>query len=336
MFKRTRKQLAFAPSPLILANYLIALNEGSEGFKSMALFELYSKRKRRERGGFPDVYKYDEIPQSLRVQIIHLIKEIYFQGDHLTEHADKVLKQAEQVLCREYGLFHLVNQYETGYRSIAKFLLEAQEHECVLDVVEILFRFADNSIRKDRYPFNPSVDVDAVIKELNGRFKEAGIGFQFESGELIRVDSEILHSGAVKPLLALLRKPIFATVNQEFLLAHENYRHASYEASMVEANKSLESMLKVIADEKGWEYAATDTAKKLIAVALSNGLVPSFMQNQLNTLQSLLESGVPSVRNKMAGHGQGATPRTVPPYMAEFSMHLTASTLLMLAHASGL
>ena len=95
-------------------------------------------------------------------------------------------------------------------------------------------------------------------------------------------------------------------------------------------------MLKVICSKKGWPYDQNDTAKKLIAACLQNGLIPSFMQNQLNSLQSLLESGVPTVRNKMGGHGQGTAPRNVPPYMAEYAMHLTASTLLMLGNASGL
>ena len=38
----------------------------------MAIIELYSKRQKRLRGDVPDVYTYDEIPQNLRVQIIHI------------------------------------------------------------------------------------------------------------------------------------------------------------------------------------------------------------------------------------------------------------------------
>lgn len=302
----------------------------------MTLYELFSKRRRRERGDFPDVYSYDEIPSPLRVQIIHIAREIYFQEGYLTDHAKKVLRQIDQVLCREYGVFCLVDEHSQGFEALTKFILQEKDHEKVIDATEILFRYANDLIRENSFHYNRYIDIDSAISELNSRFKEAGIGYQFESGDIIRVDSELLHSEAVKPTLMLLRKKPFVTVNQEFLSAHENYRHGKYEACIVDANKSFESMLKVICTKKGWSYEQKDTAKSLIATCLNNGLIPTFMQNQLNILQSLLESGVPTVRNKMAGHGQGATPRSVPSYMAEYTMHLTASTLLMLANASGI
>ena len=37
----------------------------------MTVFDIFSKRQKRLRGEAPDVYKYDEIPPHLRVQIIH-------------------------------------------------------------------------------------------------------------------------------------------------------------------------------------------------------------------------------------------------------------------------
>lgn len=302
----------------------------------MVLLELFSKRKRRERGEVPDVYVYDAIPNNLRVQIIQIIKEIYFKGDYMTDHSRSVLRQIDQFLCREYGLFNLIDKYNKDFESVANFILQEKDHEKVLDAVELTFRFADNSIRENSFYFNQNINVDDAISELNSRFKESGVGYQFESGEIIRIDSELLHSEAVKPTLALLRNKVFSTVNEEFLNAHQSYRHGDYEGSIVSANKSFESMLKVICSKKGWTYDQNHTAKKLITTCLQNGLIPSFMQNQLNTLQSLLESGIPTVRNKMGGHGQGDAPRNVPAYMAEYAMHLTASTLLMLGNASGL
>jgi len=300
----------------------------------MALFDLFSKRKRRERGEFPDVYTYEDLPNALRVQVVHIAREVYFQGGHLTDHARSVLEQLHQALSREYGVFNLVDNFTHDFEAIAKFMLQEKNHERVLDAIECLFRFADNVIRKDNYYYNPELDIDEALSELNCRFREAGIGYQFESGEIIRVDSQILHASAVKPALALLRSPVLSTVNQEFLSAHEHYRHGKYEECIADANKSFESMLKVT--KKQWPYEQTDTAKNLISICLSKGLLPIFMQNQLNVMQTVLESGVPTVRNKMAGHGQGVQQRTVPQYMAEYIIHLTASTLLLLGEASEL
>ena len=122
-------------------------------------------------------------------------------------------------------------------------------------------------------------------------------------------------------------------MNQEFLQAHEHYRHGRYEESTTECLKALESLLKTICSGRNWAYDQKDTAKKLIAIVLNNGLLPSFMQNQLNVMQNLLESGVPTVRNKLAGHGQGPMPRQMPDYIASYVLHLTATTILLLAQA---
>lgn len=43
--------------------------------KNMAVFNLYSKRQKILRGEIPDVYKYDEIPYGLRVQIVQIITD---------------------------------------------------------------------------------------------------------------------------------------------------------------------------------------------------------------------------------------------------------------------
>ena len=95
------------------------------------------------------------------------------------------------------------------------------------------FRIIDTNIREQEWEFryaNGSYQKpDDAISELNFRFKEAGIGYQFESGELLRVDSQYVHSEVVKPVLHLLDKnKKYAGANDEFLSAHEHYRHKRY------------------------------------------------------------------------------------------------------------
>ena len=38
----------------------------------LGTIDLYHKRQKRLRGEFPDVYQYEEFPQSLKVQIVHI------------------------------------------------------------------------------------------------------------------------------------------------------------------------------------------------------------------------------------------------------------------------
>jgi hypothetical protein len=173
--------------------------------------------------------------------------------------------------------------------------------------------------------------VDEAIHELNYRFDAESIGYQFESGEIIRKDSEFIHSEAVKPTLLLLKSnEHYKGANQEFLLAHEYYRHKKYEASMADCLKSLESLIKGICDQRCWVYTAKDNASKLIAICFDKELIPQYMSSEFTALRSLLESGTPTLRNKAAGHGQGAKVRDISQHMASYCIHLTASNLLFL------
>jgi hypothetical protein len=303
----------------------------------MTILDLFSKRKKRERGEYSDVYSYDNIPQTFRVQLVHMIKEAFAEdGEYWGVNGKNALGRINKLLCKEYGVFRLAGEYDGEFESIGNFILRTQEHEKVLDVIEITFRFIDKYVRKNTYQFNRHLNVDDFISELNHRFKEASLGYQYESGEIVRVDSQYIHSEAVKPTLSILKNRVYKSVNEEFLSAHEHYRHKRYEESTTECLKALESLLKTICSEKKWAYDQKDTAKKLISICLQNGLVPTFMQNQLNLLQTLLESGVPTVRNKLSGHGQGPTPRQMPEYFASYTLHLTASTILLLANAANL
>ena len=59
------------------------------------------------------------------------------------------------------------------------------------------------------------------------------------------------------------------------------------------------------------------------------------MLSHFSALKSTLESGLPTVRNREAGHGQGPETIVVPEYIAGYALHLTASNILLLAKADG-
>jgi hypothetical protein len=57
------------------------------------------------------------------------------------------------------------------------------------------------------------------------------------------------------------------------------------------------------------------------------------MAEHLNGLAICLEAGVPTVRNKTSGHGQGTTPTTVSQEFASYVLHLTAANILFLGNS---
>jgi uncharacterized protein DUF7014 len=131
----------------------------------------------------------------------------------------------------------------------------------------------------------------------------------------------------------LLSDRAFAGPNAEYLKAHEHYRHGRYGESMNESLKALESTLKVICDQRKWAYKPGENVSGLIAIVFANGLIPSWLQTEFGSLRSTLESGVPTARNKVSGHGAGAQPREVPSWMAGYLLHMTASAILFLVGA---
>lgn len=306
----------------------------------MAIFDLFSKRQKKLRGDVPDVYVYDALPETLRTQIIHIwLDTLGRSNQDYNGEVEKAYSFIVNTLCREYGLFKLPGARDYGGRDyieeLANFLLLEQNIERTLDAVELSFRVIDRATRNWNYLRRQNADeiADLAIDELNGRLREHGVGFQFIDGEIIRIDSELIHSEVVKPALRLLNKKKYAGAQQEFLKAHEHYRHGNAKEALNECLKAFESLMKSICDTRGWSYNGNATAKNLIQACFDNGLVPIFWQQNFTSLRSLLESSVPTGRNKLGGHGQGSTTTTVPDHLVAYMLHMTASVLVFLSEA---
>ncbi len=255
----------------------------------MAIRDLFSKKQKRLRGETTDVYQYNLIPEGLRVQIAHILNDSIgyaktFYGPARDE-PERIFEFINATLSREYGLFTLIPNLETNREVVVNFLLKEPEVDKVLDVIQMSFQLINKTIREDftNYSFKNELKMkpDEAIAELNGRFKEHAVGFQFEGHEIIKVDSTYTHAEIVKPTLALLSKKKFIGANDEYLKAHEHYRHGRNKECLNDCLKAFESVLKVICTEKKWPFDQNDTAKKLIQVCFQNKLVPTFTQNQI-------------------------------------------------------
>ena len=282
------------------------------------------------------MYRYDDVPNTLRVQIIHIwqdafgeIEEMYGQND-----AWRLAKSIHDALCREYGLFHLGRSGEPYFNALSNYFLQCSDVDRVIDIVELSFRVIDKIVRESSHSYvGTNASPDQAIQELNDRFREHGLGFEYQSGDVIRIDSKLIHQEAIRPALQLLANRKFKGANDEFLKAFEHYRHGRFKESLNECLKAFESTLKTICEKRRWHFAEAATAKTLIDVCLQQGLLPQFLQTQFSALRALLESGIPTGRNKLSGHGQGAETTSVPRYFASYILHLTGATILMLVEA---
>jgi len=309
----------------------------------MPIFELFSKRQKKLRGEIIDVYQYNEIPKGLRVQIVHILNDIigtakaFFNSSK--DEPEEIFKFMNDTLSREYGQFDLLENYGTYRETVLNHLLTEQNTERVVDVIQLSFQYVDRVVRKDfeNYAYRNQVKTkpDDAIEELNGRFKEHGVGFQFDGGEIIKVDSTYAHAEIVKPVLNLLSNIKFRGANDEYLKAHEHYKQGRNKECLADCLKAFESVMKIICKEKKWSFSQTDTSKKLIQICFQNNLVPTFTQNQFTSIQNLLESGIPTIRNRLGGHGQGQVPQKVDDEMTRYALNLTGSNIIFLIEQSG-
>ncbi len=312
----------------------------------MPKFNLFSSRQRRPKET-PDVYQYDVLPGTFRRQVIHILVDtlgVYWDGPHSSLSVPSANRRWEILFSRythEKGIFRLGNASGANlYEQCFQYLQVAPTEE-TLDFIDCAFQFIDQDLRQDseyivQVPgrgFQVRL-LNEAIEELNQRFQEHHIGYQFQNGGLIKRTDQYLHEEVMLPALTLLTEPQFRGAQDEFLSAHRHYREQRYKEAVADALKAFESTMKSILDERRWEYdKARDTASKLVQVLLEHELIPSMLQSQFVQLRGLLESGLPTVRNRTSGHGQGTEPTVLPKYVAEYALHIAAANIVFLVQA---
>lgn len=319
----------------------------------MHIQDLYSRRQKRCQCEGPEVYQYESIPKELRVQVVHILNDAFLidhYGDSFGEHSTSqdeaykwVYESIHKTLSDEYGTFTLDDRSSDVVESVQNFLLRIPDTDKVIDVIELAFNYIEYSIENNIDPSVPQSKYSAnterritpgnAIKKLNRRFLENGVGFQYKSGRIFRVDSQFIHAEVVCPALHILSAPTYSGANAEFLNAHKHYRKGRYKECINDCLKAFESCLKAICSKRGWDYTEKDTVKRLTDIVFDKGLLPEFIGSHFSGLRSAMESGVPTIRNRFSGHGQGPEEVKVPDYVASYTLHLTASNILLLAKA---
>ena len=302
----------------------------------MPVIDTFAKRMERARNaGKPVIYEYDELPEKFRVQAVYILRDLL---DAMDWDGWNGWEWIHKAFGRETGLFDLIDGGGNSEYQCLNFIIRSRDIEQTLSLVEIAIRVSDASIRSNPHmlPHTASSILNRAISELNQRFQENELGYQYQypPGRIVRVDSQYLHAEAVEPAVSLLYDEGFSGASDEFLQAHKRYREGNNKAAIVSASNAFESAMKTICDIRGWKYDAQKaTASALIKTLLDNNLIPSEMQSQFTGLRTTLESGVPAIRNKFAGHGQGSEPVEVPDYLASYALHLTASNIVFLVEA---
>jgi hypothetical protein len=198
----------------------------------VAITDIFSKRKKRlEKAEKPDVYQYDSLPQAFRVQVAHIWRDAigpYAIDPGFRANSNAFWQLMKEGLCREKGMFSLSSRASNVAEQCLDFLMNA-DTDGALDIIELSLRVIDRRVR-EMHPYlradaKITQDPDCAIEELNQRFLEHAIGYQYTDGIIIRVDSQFIHSEVVKPALSLLGQPGYEGPADEFIRAFDHYRH---------------------------------------------------------------------------------------------------------------
>lgn len=301
----------------------------------MPIFDIFSKRKALENGAVDDVFQYEVAPDKLRVQVHHIFSAAIGTDENYHDHYGTKATKAVfhfmvNALRKEYGVFRLGGvskyEYDDERKEFLTYLLKCPTEQ-FLDLLEMGARMIENYCSD--WHDHSEICKDA-IEEINVRLRESGFGYQYESGRIFRVDTQFAHQQLTKPAIQILNAQHLKGAREEFLNAHSHYRERRYKECIAECLKSFESTMKAICARRNWEVNSNATAKVLIETCFSKGLIPNYMQAEFAALRALLESSIPTTRNRTSGHGQGSEPVSLPDHLAAFLLHQTASVLIFL------
>ena len=294
----------------------------------MGILDIFSKRNRKD---MDPIFKYDDFPKEFRVQVIHIWSDAI--GAEPYSESMRLWAQIHKLLCKEYGVFELSDRGgDNPFIKCQYFILNELKIERVLDIIELTFRVIDVAIRELEYKWREMGVVqtpDDAILELNQRFREHGLGYQYVKGNIVRVDSAYIYREAVEPAIQRLFDEGFEGASDEFMKAHEHFRKGNDKEAIIEAMKAFESVMKTILVRKKWSYDGRDTASKLINALFENGIVDKSLQTHLTSLKTTLE-GLSTIRNRTSGHGQGEKKKEVPRHLVAYALHLCATNILFL------
>jgi hypothetical protein len=304
------------------------------------IFKTFAQRKRMQsRSAEEDVYVYDKAPAHLRHQISMTFSEAIGRYDEPSLYSVNELPNANDIwrdidrICRKEIQSYLSCVQERDLRErFSTFLKSALEMDDFLSGVELACcALSAIASKHDNLKGRGALQKAALaIEEINARFIQHGVGFQFENKEIIRIDSKLVHAEIIKPALSLLTEPVFEKANADFMAAHRHYRALEYKAAVTAANRAFESMLKAICELENWQYANGDRASELITKVRNEGLFTHDFDKSFDAYIAMLKAGLPTIRNNAGGHGEGPETPPVTAEIARFAINMAASNILLL------
>lgn len=310
--------------------------------KFRQIFDVFSRRAKKVE---PFVCN---VPTTLRNKILLYCQDVFSNSRNNRrgeDYTSEFWNEIHQMLLYRHGKFQLSSGYPRSRAEDAiNFLLNCQDDE-FLDFIEYIFRV--------RCLFRVSNHANVLVAEINELFASENIGYELTEivkeevvepfngypflgsehtviktvayPQVIRKDDQVIHTTTVMPALSLLSKPKYKTANQEFLDALEDYRKGDYGDCLTKCGSAFESVMKIICENKKWQYKQTDTASTLLRTIINRSGLESYFEQPLVIIATL--------RNRLSkSHGAGVAPKEVTQNYARYALNSTAAAIVFLVN----
>jgi hypothetical protein len=150
---------------------------------------LFSKFQ--TKGKKPAALTY-ELPPGLRTQIIQIWRKGFGRDDRYSPGPKMAYEKVRQILCEEHQESQLpqVSRRSLTYGEIiAEYFYHQDDTAKALDVVQVVFSRMEAMLHRTRNAWGDDVfaseyRVADIIEELNHRFRENNVGYQYVQGRI--------------------------------------------------------------------------------------------------------------------------------------------------------
>lgn len=186
---------------------------------------------------------------------------------------------------------------------------------CALEVVEQfeeeLSTFGEHGSSKDR-----ALQFQA---EINDAMRDFECPWRLSDGRFFQIDAEFFQTEIIQKGEDILREKGFEGAHDEFREAREDLVDGKNKDAILKAFKSFESTLKTMLNQHSGDIM------ELLRLFREKGFMDDIPEAPGKAIGRAVLGSLATLRNELAGHGQGNAVLDVPRHYAVLAIHLAGS-----------